>query len=89
MEPQLATSGIAHVWTQGDWVTRAVALLLLAMSLASWVVILVKALGLRQAAAQARALPAFWQAGAYPNGLAHLGADAPNHFRQLALAAQA
>ena len=54
-----AETGLLSLWTQGDWVTRAVALLLLVMSLASWVVILVKALGLRQAAAQARALPAF------------------------------
>jgi biopolymer transport protein ExbB len=36
--------GIAHVWTQGDFVTRAVAIMLLVMSLASWIVILIKAL---------------------------------------------
>jgi biopolymer transport protein ExbB len=36
--------GIANVWIQGDLVTRAVALLLLGMSLASWIVILIKAL---------------------------------------------
>jgi biopolymer transport protein ExbB len=36
--------GIANVWIQGDFVTRAVAVLLLAMSLASWIVILIKAL---------------------------------------------
>jgi biopolymer transport protein ExbB len=36
--------GIANVWIQGDFVTRAVALLLLGMSLASWMVILIKAL---------------------------------------------
>ena len=38
--------GIAHVWAQGDFVTRGVAILLLLMSVASWVVIIVKALGL-------------------------------------------
>ena len=32
-------SGLVTLWTQGDAVTRAVALLLLAMSLASWVII--------------------------------------------------
>lgn len=31
---------------QGDWVTRSVALLLLGMSLASWIVIVVKAIDL-------------------------------------------
>ena len=41
MESQL---GLITLWTQGDWVTKAVALLLLGMSLASWIVILIKAL---------------------------------------------
>ena len=41
MDSQL---GLFSLWTQGDWVTRSVALMLLAMSLASWIVILIKAL---------------------------------------------
>lgn len=36
--------GIAHVWAQGDFVTKAVAVILIAMSLASWIVIIIKAL---------------------------------------------
>ncbi len=49
---------------QGDAVTRAVALLLLLMSVGSWVVILWKAWLLRRAAADvARGTAAFWQAG--------------------------
>ncbi len=49
---------------QGDLVTRAVALLLLLMSVGSWVVILWKAWLLRRAAADvARGTAAFWQAG--------------------------
>ena len=36
--------GLMNVWNQGDFVTRAVALLLIGMSLASWIVILIKAL---------------------------------------------
>ena len=36
--------GIANVWVQGDFVTRAVAILLVCMSLASWIVIILKAL---------------------------------------------
>ena len=31
--------GIAHVWSQGDFVTRTVAVILLVMSVASWLVI--------------------------------------------------
>jgi len=35
--------GLMNVWNQGDFVTKGVALLLVAMSLASWIVILTKA----------------------------------------------
>ncbi|MEY4713530.1 MAG: putative biopolymer transport protein [Pseudomonadota bacterium] len=49
---------------QGDSVTRGVALLLLLMSVSSWVVILWKTWFLRRAAADiARSTAAFWQAG--------------------------
>ena len=82
-------SGLMSLWTQGDLVTRAVALLLLAMSLASWMVILIKALGLRQANQQARDCDKFWQAHDLAQGLAQFSDNAPNPFRQLALAAQA
>ena len=43
-----AEFGLAHLWAQGDIVTKAVAVILLAMSLASWMVILIKALDLRR-----------------------------------------
>jgi biopolymer transport protein ExbB len=52
------------LFRQGDAVTQGVALLLLAMSVASWVVILWKAWLLRRAGADvARSTAAFWQAG--------------------------
>ncbi|MDN7878741.1 MotA/TolQ/ExbB proton channel family protein [Burkholderia aenigmatica] len=38
--------GIGHVWAQGDPMTRAVALSLAAMSIASWTVIVIKAIEL-------------------------------------------
>ena len=78
--------GLAHLWSQGDFVTRAVALLLLAMSLASWVVILVKALDLRRHAAQARRTEAFWHAGNLAEGLERLGTEPGNEFHALAVA---
>lgn len=54
---------------QGDAVTRAVALLLLLMSIGSWVVILWKAWLLRRAAADvARGTAVFWQAGSLDSG---------------------
>jgi len=52
-----------HFLQQGDAITRGVALLLLAMSVASWVVILWKAWLLRRAMGDvARSTAAFWQA---------------------------
>ena len=78
-------SGLLGLWTQGDLVTRAVALLLLGMSLASWVVILVKILALRQMAVQAGAIERFWHASDFDTGLNQLGGDGTNPFRQLAL----
>ena len=38
--------GLANVWSQGDIVTKAVALLLFIMSFASWMVIIIKSLDL-------------------------------------------
>jgi biopolymer transport protein ExbB len=56
--------GFADVWAQGDAVTRLVALVLLAMSVAAWVLILWKAWTLGRARrGLASAVPAFWAAG--------------------------
>ncbi len=52
-----------HWWYQGDAVTQGTALLLLAMSVASWVVIAWKLLVLRRASSDVtRCMAAFWQA---------------------------
>ena len=53
---------IWQLWRSGDFVTQAVAVLLLAMSVASWMVILWKAYLLQRASADVgRATAAFWQ----------------------------
>ena len=53
-----------HWWRQGDAVTQATAVLLLAMSVASWVVILWKLRLMRRASMDMpRCTAAFWQAG--------------------------
>ena len=80
-----ADFGLAHLWTQGDWITRGVALLLLGMSLASWMVIIVKALDLRKYAAQSRSIESFWHAADFADGLSKLGTDPANPYRSLAL----
>lgn len=52
-----------HWWRQGDMVTQSTALILLAMSVASWVVIVWKQRLMRRASADvARCTAAFWQA---------------------------
>ena len=76
--------GLANVWSQGDIVTRGVAILLLLMSLASWIVIITKALDLRRLSTQARATESFWHSADFADGLARFGADQANPFRLLA-----
>ena len=82
MNPQ---SGLMGLWEQGDGVTRTVAVLLLMMSLSSWMVIFVKAMNLRRVAAQAHDTERFWQAGDFAAGLLQLTGGAENPFRQLAI----
>ncbi len=79
-----STQGLLNVWAQGDTVSRAVLLLLLAMSLASWIVIALKALDLRLHAQQARRVNSFWHAGDMADGMDRLGTEIHNPFRQLA-----
>ena len=77
--------GIAHVWAQGDFVTRSVAILLLLMSIASWVVIIVKALALVKFKKQARQAKDFWHSADFGSGLSKLDTDPANPFRYMAL----
>jgi biopolymer transport protein ExbB len=59
--------GLMHFWAQGDAVTHATAIILLALSAASWYVILSKALAhLRYRASSETALAAFWGADSLP-----------------------
>ena len=76
--------GLLNLWTQGDIVTRATAVLLLIMSLSSWMVIIIKALDLRKIASQARLTESFWHSADFADGLSKLGADPANPFRALA-----
>jgi len=80
-----AELGLAHLWTQGDVITKGVAVLLLLMSLASWTVIIVKALDLQRCARRSRSIESFWHATDFADGLSKLGTDPGNPFRALAL----
>jgi biopolymer transport protein ExbB len=77
--------GLMSVWTQGDFVTKGVAILLLAMSLASWIVILIKTLDLLKYKKVARSAEDFWHSEDFAAGLSKLGNDPDNPFRQLAI----
>jgi len=76
--------GLLNVWAQGDWVTRAVALLLLGMSIASWMVILLKALDIVRYKKLARQAEGFWHSADFAEGLNRLGPQQDNPFRNLA-----
>jgi biopolymer transport protein ExbB len=77
--------GLMNVWTQGDFVTRAVALLLIGMSLASWMVIIIKTLDVLKYKKIASAAEDFWHSEDFAAGLGKLGSDPTNPFRQLAI----
>jgi biopolymer transport protein ExbB len=67
--------GLSHFWDASDGVGRAVALLLLAMSVSAWVLILWKCWVLRRVAGDvARAVPAFWDAATVAEGRSRLAA---------------
>lgn len=78
-----AEFGIANAWAQGDFVTRAVAVLLLLMSLASWTLIVLKTLDLVRYKKLARQAQDFWHSKDLASGLARLGDEAGNPFRQM------
>jgi biopolymer transport protein ExbB len=85
MDTSLTSSGLAHVWTQGDAVTRTVALVLLTMSLATWIIVLWKALDQRAQRAQAKGVEGFWHSADFAEGLDKLGTTESNPFRAVAL----
>mgnify|MGYP001389405309 CR=1 FL=1 len=66
-------TGFEHFWSQGDLITRGVAVLLLAMSVSAWVVIFWKGWLLRRVSSDmARAISAFWAASSMTQGHAQL-----------------
>ncbi len=75
--------GLLNVWTQGDWVIRFVALSLLVMSLASWIVILMKTIDILRFKKLSRQAEGFWHSTDLAEGLRCLGPLQDNPFRQL------
>ncbi len=82
MQPNL---GLFNVWSQGDLVTKGIFVILLAMSLASWMVILIKTLDLMKFKRLAHQARDFWHNPDFASGLKQLGPDADNPFHSLAI----
>ena len=75
---QASPYGLESLWLQGDVVTKAVAILLVLMSIASWFVIVTKAIQLlRFRPASQAAGHAFWDTTALGDGIATLGKHNP------------
>jgi biopolymer transport protein ExbB len=85
MEP---TFGLGHVWAQGDWVIRSVAIILLVMSVATWTVIIIKTMALRRYITQAKRVEGFWHSADMAEGIKQLGDSVDNPFQQLATQGQ-
>jgi biopolymer transport protein ExbB len=69
--------GLAHLWAQSDNIIRAVALILLMMSITSWYLILSRALRQLRARGHGGAVDAFWAAPDLDAGLRVLAERAP------------
>ncbi len=82
MNPQF---GLMNLWLQGDFVTKAVAVMLIGMSLASWIVIIVKAIDVIRYKRMAKGSSDFWHSEDFATALNKLGTDHTNPFRALAL----
>ncbi|MFT3759619.1 MotA/TolQ/ExbB proton channel family protein [Thauera sp.] len=70
--------GIAHLWAQSDLVIRAIAVILMLMSIASWYLILVRGLRQLRTRRQVGAIEAFWTAPNLETGLKRLSEQAPD-----------
>jgi biopolymer transport protein ExbB len=77
--------GIEALWQQGDLVIKAVAILLLIMSIASWTIIMLRSWRLWQQRRRIRRLVDFWHTHSFEEGVQRLGpCDPHNIFRHLA-----
>lgn len=77
--------GLLNLWSQGDFVTKAVAIMLVGMSLASWIVIIIKAIDVVRYKRMAKGSSDFWHSEDFATALNKLGKDETNPFRALAL----
>ncbi len=76
--------GIAALWQQGDLVIKAIAMVLLIMSIATWCVLVLRGFGLWRSRRAYRAVGQFWQAQSFDEGLSILARNPSSPFLYLA-----
>ena len=79
--------GLLNLWTQGDAITRSVALILLCMSIVSWVIIISRALTLWKIKDLPAQIADFWQKPTMNDAINSLALREINPFYNLALTA--
>lgn len=80
-----ATLDLMSVWQQGDWITRSVAMVLLTMSILTWVVLSIKLLSVWKLKRRAKAAEHFWHSTDFHDGLLCLGKNDSSPWRMLAI----
>ncbi|MDX5444729.1 MAG: MotA/TolQ/ExbB proton channel family protein [Zoogloeaceae bacterium] len=72
------TFGLAHLWAQSDIIIKLVAFTLVVMSVASWYLIVLRAVRQLRARSHEAAVESFWKAGSLGEGLERLSQAAPD-----------
>mgnify|MGYP003581728865 FL=1 len=73
---------LAHLWMQGDFVIRGVAILLLIMSITTWSLLVIKGRNLWKLKQQSEGVKQFWHSNSLDEGLKKIG-DASSPYYQL------
>lgn len=74
--------GLHALWEQGDWIIKAVAVILLTMSVASWCVILIRGWGIMRLRPSRRSAIAFWHTQSFEEGIEQLGQSPFKHLAE-------
>jgi biopolymer transport protein ExbB len=80
--------GLPHIWRQGDIITHLILIFLVAMSIVSWVVMVLKTLDVWRHRKNALDSAQFWRAASLPDGLRLLSQRGDNLFHRLAQVGQ-
>jgi len=75
---------IIEFWSQGDYISKVVALILIVMSIFTWTIILIKAFGHARQKRFSKRVELFWHSSSLTSGLVALGNRPDNVFLTLA-----